>query len=73
MSIEKTNLLACESVYGIGMNADIENHITNCSTCFDFQQTQPKEKFIHHNILGKQWDVIGADMFTLNKNITFAL
>ena len=44
MGIDKTRLLVHESVYWIGMNADIENHIKNCSTCHDFQQTQPKEK-----------------------------
>ena len=27
MGIEKTKLLACKSVYWIGMNVDIENHI----------------------------------------------
>ena len=30
MAINKTTkLLVCESVYWIGMNADIENHINN--------------------------------------------
>ena len=66
MGIEETKILACKSVYWICMNADIENHITNCSTCLDFQQTQLKEKFIHHEIPGKLWEVLGADMFTLN-------
>ena len=27
MDIEKTKLLTCKSIYWIGMNADIENHI----------------------------------------------
>ena len=39
----------------------------SCSTCLHFQQIQPREKIIHHNILDKPWGVIGADMFTLNK------
>ena len=47
------------------MNVDIKNYI-QFSTCLDFQQTQPKEKLIHHNIPGKPWEVIGVDMFTLN-------
>ena len=37
----------------------------NCPTCLYFQQTQPKEKLINHDIPGKQWEVIGADMFNL--------
>ena len=53
MGIEKTNILACESVYWICMNTDIENHMKNCSTYLNFQHTQPKEKFIHHDIPGK--------------------
>ena len=31
-----------------------------------FQQTQPREKIIKHDIPGKPWEVIGTDMFTLN-------
>ena len=48
------------------MNTDNEKNIKNCSTCPDFQQTQPKERFIHHDIPGTLLEVIGVDMFTLN-------
>ena len=34
---------------------DIEKTHKNCSTCLDFQQTQPKEKIIHHEIPAKPW------------------
>ena len=27
---------------------------------------QPEDKIIHHDILAKPWEAIGADMFTLN-------
>ena len=67
MGIEKTELLACESISWPNINDDIENLIKNCTTCLTFQQTQPKEKMIHHDIPVRQWDVIGTDMFTLNK------
>ena len=50
MGIEKTKLLTCESVYWADINVDIEKHIKNCATCLEFQQTQPKEKIIHHSI-----------------------
>ena len=66
MGIEKNKLLTRESVYWIGVYADIENHMKSCSTCLHFQQTQPREKIIHHSILCKLWEVIRADMFTLN-------
>ena len=29
-------------------------------------QTQPKDKNIHHDSPVRQWNIIGADMFTLN-------
>ena len=66
MGIHKTKLLTCECIYWIIINDDIENFIKNCTTCLTFQQTQLKDKMIHHDILVRPWDVIGADMFTLN-------
>ena len=50
-----------------------KNHIKSCSTCLHFQQTQPREKIIHHNIPGKPWEVIRADMFTLNNKNFFCI
>ena len=69
MGIEKTKLLAHESIYWININGDIEKHIKSCCTCLDYQQTKPKEKIIHHEIPVKPWEMVGADTFTLhNKN-----
>ena len=31
-----------------------------------FQQTQPKEKTIHHDIPLRPWEVLGVDVFQLN-------
>ena len=65
----KTKLLARECIYWININDDIEKYIQNCSTCLNFQQTQPKERMIHHDIPAKPWEIIGTDMSTLhNKN-----
>ena len=50
MSIEKTKLLTCKSIYWVDINTDIEKHVKRCNTCLEFQQTQPKEKIMHHNI-----------------------
>ena len=50
MGIEKTKLLAHELVYWSNINADIESYIKNCAMCLEFQQMQPKEKIIHHDI-----------------------
>ena len=50
MGIEKTKLLACECVYWPSINADIEKYIKQCTTCLQFQQMQPQERIIHHDI-----------------------
>ena len=48
------------------MNTDTENHNENFSTCLIYQQIQPREKIIHHKIQAKQWEIVGAVMFTLH-------
>ena len=66
MGIEKNKLIACESVYWSSINVDIEDYIKNCAPCLEFQQMQPKEKIIHHDIPLRPWGVIGADIFQFN-------
>ena len=66
MGIEKTKLLACESIYWVDISTDIEKHIKNCNTCLEFQQTQPMEKITHHEIPLRPWEVLGADVFHFN-------
>ena len=73
MGIEKTKLLACESIYWTNINDDIEKHIKNCSTCLDFQQTQPKEKIMHPKIPAKPWKIVGRDMFILHHKTLFVM
>ena len=73
MGIEKMKLLAHESVFWHNINVDIEAYIKVCATCLEFQQTQPKEKIMHHDILLRPWEVIGADVFHLKINITCVL
>ena len=67
MGIEKTKLLAYDSLYWIGMNVDIENHIKIVLHTLIFSKPNQK-KFIHHDIPGKLWEVIEVDNFTLNNN-----
>ena len=63
MGIEKTKLLAHESVFWHNINAYIEAYIKLCATCLEFQQTQPKEKIMHHDISLRPWEVIGVNIF----------
>ena len=39
MGIKKTRLLAYKAIYRVSMNANIEEIVKNCPTCFDFQST----------------------------------
>ena len=66
MGIEKVKLLAWDSIYWVNVNNDIENYTKNCNTCLEFQQTQPKEIIIHHDIPVSPWNVVSMDMFQLN-------
>ena len=63
MGIEKTKLLAHDSVFWSNINADIKTYIKHCDTCLEFQQMQPKEKITHHNIPLRPWEVVGIDIF----------
>ena len=66
MGMEKTRLLACESVHWININADMENTIENFLVCFNFQATQPKGKTLSHEITGRPGESLGADIFSIN-------
>ena len=70
MGIEKTKLLAHECVYWHSINADIAKYIKQCATCLEFQQMQPKEKIIHHDVPHRPWEAVGADIFNFN-NISY--
>ena len=39
-------------------------------TCLEFQQMQPKEKIIHHEVLLRPWKAVGAHVFHFN-NINY--
>ena len=70
MGIEKMKLLACKCVYWYSINADIEKYIKQCATCLEFQQMQPKEKIIHHDVPLRTWEVVRTDIFHFN-NINY--
>ena len=63
MGIEKTKLLAHESVFWHNIKANIEAYIKLCATSLEFQQTQPKERITPHDIQLRPWVIIGEDVF----------
>ena len=44
-----------------------KNMVKIFSTCLKFQQMQPNNKVIPHKIPHKLWEVIGTDLFSINK------
>ena len=70
MGIEKTKLLAHECIFWHSINTNIEKYIKQYTTCLEFQQMQPKEKIIHHEVPLRPWEAVGADIFHFN-NINY--
>ena len=66
MGIEKTKLLAWECVYCPSINTDIKKYIKQYPTCHQFQQMQPQERIIHHDIPLQPLEVVRADVFHYN-------
>ena len=65
MGIEKTKLLACESVYWPSINADIDNFIKKCPTCLHFQQCNQRRRsttmiyhFVHGRSLAQMYSIL---------------
>ena len=55
IGIDKTKLLAGESIYWINMNADKGETVKDFTTWLDVQVTWPKDKTILHKIPGRLW------------------
>ena len=61
--IIKTKLRAQTSVYWIGLNKEIEDHILRCEPCQVNSKSQSKEPVIPIEILNRPWQKLGADLF----------
>ena len=68
---DKTKLLAYKSIYWMGMNNDIKNHIKLFYMSWIFSQHSPRKKIIHHEIPGKLWKVAGVDNVYPTKNYLY--
>ena len=73
MGIEKTWLLAHESIYWVKMNADIQNTEKHCLTCLEYQNMQPQEKMECNEVLAKPWKVVCADISLINNSNLFCM
>ena len=51
------------------MDADIEITVKQCTTCHDYQQTQPQQKALPYEIPCRLWEVVGTDSFMINNKM----
>ncbi|XP_046846780.1 uncharacterized protein K02A2.6-like [Xenia sp. Carnegie-2017] len=63
---EKTKRLARESIFWPGMNAQIEELVSNCSTCQYYANANQREPLHPHDISSRPWQKIGSDLFDWN-------
>ena len=64
--IEKTKRLARESIFWPGMNSQIEELVSNCSTCLHHANANQREPLHPHEIPSRPWQKVGTDLFEWN-------
>ena len=63
LGIVKMKLRAQTSVYWIGLNKEIEDHILRCEPCQINSRSQSKEPVIPMEIPNRPWQKLGTDLF----------
>ena len=56
-----------QSMYWLGINRDIENHVMSCDPCQGNGRSQQKEPMIPFEVPNKPWQRVGIDLFHCNK------
>lgn len=65
LGIQKTIMYAKELVHWPLMNKEIEDYISNCSTCLTYQNKNQKETIINSQLPNRPWQTIATDLFHL--------
>lgn len=66
MGMEKTKRRARNIVYWPNMNGVIDEMISQCNTCMDFRNQNPKEPLVTTPIPDGPWQKVGTDLITLH-------
>ena len=61
--IVKMKLRAQTSMYWLGLNKEIENHVMHCKRCQVLSKSQQKEPAIAMEIPSRPWQKLGVDLF----------
>ena len=66
LGIERSKLRARDLVFWPGMTKQIENMVSNCSTCEELRLSNPREPMIPHEIPQYPWQIVATDLFAWN-------
>ena len=64
--MERSKLRARELVFWPGMSKQIEDVVSNCTTCQQLRLSHPKEPMIPHEIPQYPWQIVASDLFEWN-------
>ena len=64
VGIERTKARARESLFWPNINNDITEMIKNCTSCQHFQNRQPAETPLSHDVPTTPWCKVGTDLFS---------
>jgi hypothetical protein len=67
MGIEKCKRRARDVLFWPGMNADIENQVSQCSICQERQKPPQKEPMIPHEVPTRPWQTVASDLFVFDQ------
>lgn len=68
LGIVKCRLRARQSFFWPSMNAEIEDIVSKCETCQEYQNRQPREPLLAHESGRSPFEKVGADLFSLRGN-----
>jgi hypothetical protein len=67
MGIQKSKERARDVLYWPGMTKEIENHVSRCSTCQEYQNHPQRKPLLPHCIPSRPWQMVGSvDLFWWN-------
>jgi hypothetical protein len=68
MGINKCKSRASDVLFWIGMASHIEDFISKCSICQEYQKVQSNEPMIETDLPEKPWSKVAADLFHMKYN-----
>ena len=66
--VEKCQQRARDVIFWPGMSADIQKTVSQCPTCSQLSNSNPKEPMMSHDIPSRPWQKVATDIFHWNSN-----